>query len=189
MKQKNFKSLYLLLGLLAGCSSVILPPSTTVVKPDAVHQDGTPLGGAPQNGLNPDGTPQLVTPPTPVMGEGITPDLSSRPIVSNNRAVIALLDKARLDTVSGQREAAGASLERALRIEPRNAWLWLELAQLRLTQGQYAQAVSLAQKSRSFSSGDHSLQALSWRVIGNARIAQGNPAGAEAAFKHAAELE
>jgi len=37
--------------------------------------------------------------------------------VSENRAVIALLDRARLDNGTGQREAAGASLERALRIE------------------------------------------------------------------------
>ena len=112
-----------------------------------------------------------------------------QPAVSDNRAVIALLDRARLDTGSGQREAAGASLERALRIEPRNGWLWHELAQLRLAQGQYAQAIALAQKSISFAARERRLQAMNWRVIGNARVAQGNPAGAEQAFKQAAVLE
>ena len=112
-----------------------------------------------------------------------------KPVVSGNKAVIALLDRARLDMGAGQREAAGASLERALRIEPRNAWLWHELAQLRLTQGQYTQAISLAQKSNSFAGRERRLQALNWRVIGNARVAQGNPSGAEQALNLAAELE
>ena len=109
--------------------------------------------------------------------------------MSGNPAVIALLDRAQTDSVAGRSEAAGASLERGLRIEPRNAWLWHELAQLRLAQGQYAQAISLAKKSTSFARHDHYLRALNWQVIGNARVAQGNPAGAEQAFKQAEEFE
>lgn len=109
--------------------------------------------------------------------------------MSGNPAVIALLDRAQLDTDSGHREAAGAAIERGLRIEPRNAWLWYELAQLRLLQGQYAQAISLARKSISFAARDRRLLALDWRVIGNARVAQGNSDGAQEAFKQATGLE
>ncbi|HQS57240.1 MAG: hypothetical protein B7Y56_00265 [Gallionellales bacterium 35-53-114] len=138
-------------------------------------------------------TPEEASPPdavaAPVSGEGVIAEPESGPPVSENRAVIALLDRARLDQGAGQREAAGASLERALRIEPRNPWLWNELAQLRLAQGQYAQAISIAHKSISFAARDRRLQALNWRVIGNARVAQGNAAGAEEAFSKAAELE
>lgn len=112
-----------------------------------------------------------------------------KPVMSDNQAVIALLDRARLDTEAGQREAAGASLERALRIEPRNGWLWHELAQLRLAQGQYVQAVMLAHKSMSFARSEPRLQALNWRLIGNARVALGDSAGAEQAFGRAADLE
>jgi predicted Zn-dependent protease len=112
-----------------------------------------------------------------------------KPVMSGNKAVIALLDRAQLDYEGGKREAAGASLERALRIEPRNPWLWHELAQLRLTQGQYAQAITLAQKSTSFAAREPRLRALNWRVIGNARVAQGDSTGAEQAYKQAAELE
>lgn len=111
------------------------------------------------------------------------------PVMSDNRAVIALLDLARTDNEAGRHEAAGASLERALRIEPRNPWLWYELAQLRLTQGQYEQAISLARKSNSFAGQDRRLQALNWRAIGDARVAQGDSSGAEQALKQAAELE
>jgi tetratricopeptide (TPR) repeat protein len=111
------------------------------------------------------------------------------PIKSENRAVIALLDLARTDNEAGKHEAAGASLERALRIEPRNPWLWHELAQLRLTQGQYEQSISLARKSNSFAGLDRRLQAMNWRVISDARVAQGDSSGAEQALKQAAELE
>ena len=110
------------------------------------------------------------------------------PVMSDNRAVIALLDLARTDNEAGRREAAGASLERALRIEPRNPWLWHQLAQLRLTQGQYEQAISLARKSNSFAGHQSRVQSENWQVIGNARIAQGDAAGAKQAFKRAADL-
>ncbi|MBU1425854.1 MAG: tetratricopeptide repeat protein [Gammaproteobacteria bacterium] len=125
----------------------------------------------------------------PQPGEAIVIEPAPNTVMSGNPAVVALLDRSRIDTAAGQREAAGASLERALRIEPRNAWLWNELAQLRLTQGQYMQAITLAQKSNSFAGRERRLQAMNWKVIGNARVAQGNSAGAEQAFKRAADLD
>ena len=168
--------------LLAGCASVTTQPSAKVTLPDSPPQEvivqGTPSQDAPPQGAMPG--PSV---------EGVIVDPVPKPVVSGNKAVIALLDRARLDTGAGHREAAGASLERALRIEPRNAWLWHELAQLRLAQGQYAQAISLAQKSSSFAGRERRLQALNWRVIGHARVAQGNPSGAAQALKRAAELE
>lgn len=163
--------------LLAGCASVTTQPPAKSATPEAIHQSTMPQGAISQETI------------TQQPGESITIEPLPKPVESSNQAVIALLDKARLDTGAGQREAAGASLERALRIEPRNAWLWHELAQLRLTQGQYAQAIAIAQKSISFAARERPLQALNWRVIGNARVAQGNPTKAEEAFKRAEELE
>ncbi|HAF45759.1 MAG TPA: hypothetical protein DCK83_12725 [Gallionellaceae bacterium] len=150
--------------LLVGCASAPMQAPAASTLPDAAPQE--PL-------------------PSPT-GDGVT---EPEPVRSGNPAVVALLDRARMDTGAGNRGAAGASLERGLRIEPRNAWLWHELAQLRLASGQYAQAVSLARKSISFAGGDRRLQAANWRVIGNARVAQGDSAGAEQAFKLAAEFE
>jgi tetratricopeptide (TPR) repeat protein len=161
--------------LLAGCVSVTTQPSGATTEP-------IPKNTVPQDAISQEAIPQQP-------GEGTTVEPAPKPVESSNQAVIALLDKARLDTGAGQREAAGASLERALRIEPRNAWLWHELAQLRLAQGQYAQAIALAHKSISFAGHERHLQALNWRVIGNARIAQGTPSEAEKAFKLAEELE
>jgi tetratricopeptide (TPR) repeat protein len=127
--------------------------------------------------------------PSPSPVENIPVEPAPKPAVSASQAVVSLVDRARIDASAGQREAAGASLERALRIEPRNPWLWQELAQLRLSQGQYLQAISLAQKSMSFSGQDRSLRALNWRVIGNARVAQGDASGAEQALKLATDFE
>ncbi|HEY0665153.1 MAG TPA: tetratricopeptide repeat protein [Gallionella sp.] len=123
--------------------------------------------------------------------DGISPDGIVEPVpaplMSENKAVVALLDRAQSDTGAGRHEAAGASLERALRIEPRNPWLWHQLAQLRLSQGQYAQAVAVARKSISFAGQDRRLLALNWRLIGDARVAQGDTPGAEKAYSTAEE--
>lgn len=153
-----------LLLLLAGCASVTPPPEAAI------------------SPAIPDEIPRQP-------GEAIIIEPEPSPIMSGNKAVIALLDRARLDSDAGRHDAAGAALERGLRIEPRNPWLWNELAQLRLAQGQYAQAIALARKSNSFAGGERRLQAVNWRVIGNARVAQGDSAGAEEAFKLAAERE
>jgi tetratricopeptide (TPR) repeat protein len=56
-------------------------------------------------------------------------------------------------------------LERALRIEPRNAGIWHDLAQIRLHQGQYQQAESLASKSNNLAGSNRALQARNWKLI------------------------
>lgn len=107
------------------------------------------------------------------------------PEPSRNAAVVALLDKAQAQSSAGQLEAAGASLERALRIEPRNPVLWQELARVRLGQGQYRQAENLAAKSNALAGNDKGLRAENWRIIGQARSSSGDLQGAQAAFERA----
>jgi tetratricopeptide (TPR) repeat protein len=107
------------------------------------------------------------------------------PKPSRNAAVVALLDKAQAQSSAGQLEAADASLERALRIEPRNPVLWQELAQVRLGQSQYRQAENLAAKSNSLAGDDKGLRAENWWIIGQARSRRGDLQGAQAAFEKA----
>jgi tetratricopeptide (TPR) repeat protein len=99
--------------------------------------------------------------------------------------VVALFDGARADSAAGRLPNAAASLERALRIEPRNARLWQELARVRLAQGDYAQAESVARRSSSWAGGDAALRAENWRLIAQAREARGDGAGAKAALEAA----
>jgi predicted Zn-dependent protease len=114
---------------------------------------------------------------------GLLPEAPTAP--SQNAAVLALLDQAQTQRSAGQMEAAGASLERALRIEPRNPVLWQELARVRLDQGQYRQAENLAAKSNALAGDDKSLRPENWRIIGQARSLLGDVQGAKAAFERA----
>ena len=100
-------------------------------------------------------------------------------------AVVALFDGARADSAAGRLSNAAASLERALRIEPRNPRLWQELARVRLAQGDWAQAESVARRSNSWAGGDAALRAENWRLIAQAREARGDSAGAKAALEAA----
>lgn len=113
----------------------------------------------------------------------------SLPIASDNNAVIALVQNARQDAAAGRLPAASANLERALRIEPRNAVLWHELARVNLHQGQPDQAAQFATKSNTFAGDNSMLRASNWRLIGQARTQSGDHRGAESAFERAAQLE
>ena len=127
-------------------------------------------------------TPAPITPQRPA-------DLPPAEITrEGNQAVVALLDSADRYVKAGQLDQAGASLERALRIEPRNAGIWHDLAQIRLHQGQYQQAESLASKSNNLASGNNALQARNWKLIAAARKAAGNPSGAQQAEAQAGQI-
>lgn len=170
--------------LLAGCGGMKTQPPAT--PPETVPTTPSGEQAPPPPGEQ---TPPPPAEPTPqAAAESSIAELGPRPPASENKAVLALLERAHADAAAGQRESAEASLERALRIEPRNPWLWHEMAALRVIQGQYAQAITLARKSSSFSGGKHRVQAENWQVIGQARVAQGDSAGADQAFKQAAEL-
>lgn len=104
---------------------------------------------------------------------------------TENLAIAGLLDGARADAASGRLVNAAASLERALRIEPRNPRLWQELARVRLKQGDYAQTESTAARSNSWAGSDNALRAENWRLIAHAREARGDTEGARAALEAA----
>lgn len=108
----------------------------------------------------------------------------SRPLSDGpqgNSAVIALLSAAQSQQQAGNFEQAAAALERALRLEPRDAMLWHRLAQVRLSQGQWGSAIELAAKSNSLAGGKRDLQTSNWLVIAEAKERQGDREGAQAA--------
>jgi len=109
--------------------------------------------------------------------------------VSENPAVLTLVEQARAEAAENKLHSAVASIERAQRLEPRNPWLWQELARLHLALGEHAQAESLAARSNTWAGSDRALRAANWRLIGAARAARGDAAGAQAAAARAAELE
>jgi cytochrome c-type biogenesis protein CcmH/NrfG len=108
--------------------------------------------------------------------------------VSENSAVIGLVDVARADVDAGRLPNAVAALERALRIEPKNPRLWQELARVRLQEGNYAQAENLATRSNSWAGADNDLRAENWHLIAEARAARGDDPGAKQALERARQI-
>ncbi len=159
----------LLLLVMQGCSTA--PP---VSYPPPVVEPGGTLPGEPVRPVTP-GSIQAQPPRT-------TASISSP-------AVVALLGQAENQANSGDLEAAAASLERAIRIEPRNPLLWYHLATVRLAQQEAVQAEQLAVKSNSLAAGNRLQQSRNWRLIARARQALGDGAGAHAAERRARELE
>ena len=127
-----------------------------------------------------------VVPPTsetiPQQAESPEPKVSS--ISEGNQAVLSLLDIAQNLQLAGNFDQAAAALERALRLEPRNAMLWHRLAQIRLSQGKWRDAIDLASKSNSLAGGKREIQASNWLVIAQAKERQGDREGAQAAREH-----
>ena len=113
----------------------------------------------------PQPAPVESAPPPPIGA----PSAEQPPTTKESVAVAGLMDSARSDAASGRLAEAAATLERALRIEPRNPRLWQELARLRLQQGDFPQAESLALRSNSWAGGDSALRAENARIIEQAR--------------------
>lgn len=99
--------------------------------------------------------------------------------------VLALLTTAQQQQTGGDFNGAASSLERAQRIAPREPQVLYRLAEVRLAQGDAAQAEQLAQRGLSYSNGRPTLQAGLWDLIARARTKQGNTAGAQEAQRRA----
>jgi Flp pilus assembly protein TadD len=103
-------------------------------------------------------------------------------------ASAALVSQAQKQVRSGDSVAATATLERALRIEPDNPLLWIELGRLRLQEKNGAQAQSLGRKALALATGDPRTQSSAWQLIADALRAQGRNQEAREAEQHANAL-
>jgi hypothetical protein len=93
-----------------------------------------------------------------------------------SQAIEELLQRAASHVARGQLDQGAATLERALRIAPRDAQLWQQLAEVRLLQGELKQAEAMAKKSNRLT------QDVALRARNDALIvaAQGSPPTAKA---------
>ena len=99
--------------------------------------------------------------------------------------VLALLTTAQQQQGGGDLNGASSSLERAQRIAPREPQVLYKLAQVRLTQGDAAQAEQLARRALTYANGRPDLQASLWNIIAQSRDKQGDAAGANLARQKA----
>jgi Tfp pilus assembly protein PilF len=85
----------------------------------------------------------------------------------------SLLQTSRNQSVSGNYVQAAASLERAIRIDPAQPLLWLELGRVRLLEGDNVQAEQLGRKARTLSTNNPTAEAQSVQLIADALREQG----------------
>jgi tetratricopeptide (TPR) repeat protein len=82
-------------------------------------------------------------------------------------ATTLLLEQGRTAREAGRYEDATTAIERALRIDPNNAYLWLELGEIKLASGNEEQADAMARKAISLAAHDPAIAARAERLIGH----------------------
>ncbi len=115
--------------------------------------------------------------PLPNQGSIQVEELPSQIRVSP--VVQGLLASAEQQRSDGKPSAAANYLERALRIEPRNAILWSRLADIRFAQSNWQQAIQLAAKSNTLAATNQQLRRRNWYLMANSYSALDSPAQAQ----------
>ncbi|WP_293393365.1 tetratricopeptide repeat protein [Nevskia sp.] len=103
-------------------------------------------------------------------------------------AVLALARQAQTFRSAGRPQDALGQYERALRIEPKNAFVWQAMAETHLALHNVEQAESAARKSNSLARGNPWLELGNWRVIAAALGVYGDSPAAQAARTRADEI-
>lgn len=164
--------------LLAGCAAT--PPA----------RSGGPIpiiGGDPQPPVAEPGPAPVMPPLLPEpMPEALPPVTTSFPktlaAAGAGAPVLSLARQAEAARAAGLHDAALGHWQRALRIEPSNAFIWHEIAATHLALKRGDQAESAAQKSTSLARGNLWLEAQNWRLIAASRRLRFDSAGAEDAL-------
>ena len=121
--------------------------------------------------------PEFLAPPQP-LPPAFEPLETFAPL---SPAVSALALAAAQNSKSGNIESATTTIERAIRIEPRNATLYYKLALLKLKQSKPRLAEDLAKKAVLLASNDAQLKKHSWLLVARAREMQGDLEGGKEA--------
>ncbi len=94
-----------------------------------------------------------------------------------NEVVLALVQQSQQQNQEGNTSRSISLLERALRIAPKDAGLWLELARRYLEKNRPEQAVQFARKAVSLGQDDPDLLNAADKIIADARSASSSVRG------------
>ncbi len=181
------RTLLLLAVVTLGACSLMRPPEDAAVAvPVERPPPPPPVPTAPANSTARPFEPVTATPPAPKAVELPATPAPALPPASTRHYQLSPATNA----LVGQAQAAGAKadyltamsiLERAVRIEPRNPLVWIEMAKIRLAAGEAAQAESVARKAVALSEGDQRTSGEAWKQVALALKAQNrNPEAAAA---------
>jgi Tfp pilus assembly protein PilF len=179
MRIRSLLPLLISASSLTACTLFRAPPAPSPPESPQTAPAGsvtTPQPATPQPGT---GTP---TPPAP-------PSAGPPPKQFHlGAAASALVTQAHGQLAGGDTAQAAATLERALRIEPENPLVWIELGRVRLAESNPAQADAMARKALALASGDAAAQSSAWHLIADSQRARGNNGAAADADRRAASL-
>src|SRR6202035_1067691 len=136
--------------------------------------------GAPPSGPFPPATAQPGS-PTPEQPSPAAPQQPAAPVPRQfhlGSAASALVTQAHHQAAGGDYGQAAATLERALRIEPDNPLVWIELGRVRLAENNGLQADAMGHKALALATGDPAAQSAAWRLIADSLRMQGRNAEA-----------
>jgi len=142
-------ALLFLVLTLAACRSLLSPERPPNPPTGSATSEATPEGAAP-----------APVPPPPTRQYHL------------GNAASALVTQAHARAAAGDYPAATATLERALRIEPNNPLLWIELGRLRLAESDAHQAEVCGRKALALASGDRGTQKQAGQLLADALRAQ-----------------
>ena len=172
---------------IAGCSTSPFRTgsSASTPAPEAPEKPGSgPVVGTPEPAPAPGAEPSIeVPPPAPLPRE--RPKVAAATL---GPASTALVSQAESQRKRGDFPGATASIERAMRIEPNNPLLWIEMGRLRMDQSNFPQAESMGRKALSMSVGDDRTQSLAWQLIAESFKARGKNPQAQDALERSKAL-
>jgi tetratricopeptide (TPR) repeat protein len=173
----------LLVSLLAAAALA----SCALTRPPPPFAQPAPAAPAPAGSAQP--TPGTAA-PGGVQATPVSPEHPATPQrqFHLSAASTALVAQAHTQAGGGDYGQAAATLERALRIEPDNPLLWIELGRVRLGENNPTQADALGRKALSLATGDAGAQASAWHLIADALKARGRNAEAADAERRAQGL-
>jgi Flp pilus assembly protein TadD len=174
-------------ALLLVCAGCTLQPFKTEPPPQPTAPPGGqgPVISQPPTVPPPGQTEPVIEAPMPA------PLPKERPKVAPARlgpASQALVTQAQAQRKRGDLPGATVSLERALRIEPSNPLLWIEMGRLRMDQRNYAQAEAMGRKALAMAVGDARTQSSAWALIADSLKARGKNPEAQEALDKSREL-
>ena len=153
-----------LCALLAGCvTETQAPPRRPPAAPPVVNRPAIPPPTAP--------TQPYPSYPPPTQAPTPAPSQAAPAPKPQSSVTLALQDEAQHAATAGDYAKATQILERAIRIEPDRAELWLELARVHLKEGDAAQAEQFARKALLFTGNRYDLEQQAWVVIADAKAA------------------
>ena len=152
------------LAALAACSTLEgAQHSTAPARAPASTAGSAPVpDGAPGPVPGTDGSATVVPEATP---DPAPSSVAPRPPSATAGATQALLAQSRAARAAGSYSQASARIERALRIAPSDARLWVELGEIELASGDTAQAATLARKALTLAADDSAVVADAQKLL------------------------